>query len=246
MDWTVDLVGDAFDIEALKLVAGACDAVIAPGPEGRHCLGGPKFREAASVGEMLVEAAKVLTYLNGLVRIDHADHRTVRLGSSVILRDGDGKSHHHLVLEGVEMRMRAGSIAFLFEPPGASAQGEKHANPRITDMRRLVEEPDLAAIIEWLGADSTWARLRGALEKILHAMGKKPKAFNVLVNEKYATQEEIDAFRANALDPRVSGRDAVHGVPDGPVKGAKWTERQGLEFVSRILKEHLSRTRPGT
>jgi hypothetical protein len=58
----------------------------------------------------------------------------------------------------------------------------------------------------------------------------------------YATQDELDRFKANVEDPRLSGLDAVHGVATGPgPKGAKMSEQQGFEFVTRLLNTHLDR-----
>jgi hypothetical protein len=63
-----------------------------------------------------------------------------------------------------------------------------------------------------------------------------------LVKDGYVTDEELKDFWANTDDPRLSGLDAVHGVPNSPVpKGANMTERQGLEFIVRLLNIYLDR-----
>ena len=65
---------------------------------------------------------------------------------------------------------------------------------------------------------------------------------NALVKDGYATQPEITSFKANAQDPRHSGAEAVHGVASGPLKGEKMTEREGSDFVVRLLNTYLERT----
>jgi len=45
----------------------------------------------------------------------------------------------------------------------------------------------------------------------------------------------VTAVSGNTDDPRLSGLDAVHGIPNSPApKGANMTEQQGLEFGSSI------------
>jgi hypothetical protein len=54
--------------------------------------------------------------------------------------------------------------------------------------------------------------------------------------------EEINRLKANMEDPRLSGLDAVHGVPIGPnPRGIKMSEQEGLEFIVRLLNTYLDR-----
>jgi len=63
-----------------------------------------------------------------------------------------------------------------------------------------------------------------------------------LVKLGYATLEEIRRFKANAEDPRISGLNAVHGVPRGPQpRGTPMSEQEGLAFVVHIFKAYLDR-----
>jgi hypothetical protein len=45
-------------------------------------------------------------------------------------------------------------------------------------------------------------------------------------------------FKANVQDPRHSGVNAVHGVPQGKLKGTKMTEGEGRDFVVGLLHKY--------
>jgi hypothetical protein len=51
----------------------------------------------------------------------------------------------------------------------------------------------------------------------------------------------LTRFKANAQDPRHSGVNAVHGVLKGRLKGTKMTEKEGFDFVVRLLNTYLDR-----
>ena len=101
-----------------------------------------------------------------------------------------------------------------------------------------IHDPKLAEIAEVFGEESTWQRLRVAYEKINALVGKGD---NSLVKNGYATQEELTRFKANVQDPRHSGVNAVHGVPQGELKGTKMTEEEGRDFVVGLLHKYLEK-----
>jgi hypothetical protein len=104
-----------------------------------------------------------------------------------------------------------------------------------------VADPKLAEILEvfGIGGEITWQRLRVGFEKINALVGKGDNAF---VKNGYATQAELTSFKANAQDPRHSGHDAVHGVPQTPqLKGTKMTEREGFDFIVRLFNTYVER-----
>jgi hypothetical protein len=78
--------------------------------------------------------------------------------------------------------------------------------------------------------------MRVAFEKINTLVGKGD---NALVKHGYATQEELTRFKANAQDPRHSGMEAVHGVPQGELKGTKMTRNEGFDFVVRLFNKYV-------
>ena len=98
-------------------------------------------------------------------------------------------------------------------------------------------EPKVGVILEVLADVITWQRLRVAFEKNSALVGKGD---NALVQHGYATQSELTQFKANVQDPRHSGVDAVHGVPQaGPLKGTKMTESDGFDFVVRLFNKYV-------
>jgi hypothetical protein len=103
---------------------------------------------------------------------------------------------------------------------------------------RIVGDPKLAEIAEVFGDKISWQRMRVAFEKINALVGSGD---NALVKQGYATQPALTQFKANAQDPRHSGVEAVHGVPQGPLKGATMTESEGFEFLMGLLNTYLEK-----
>lgn len=132
------------------------------------------------------------------------------------------------------------SRIYISQPPvlGAEPVSGPAVDPAVSRRRaRIATDPKLAGILEAIAAEITWQRLRVAFEKISALVGKGD---NDLVKYGYATQSELTQFKANVQDPRHSGVDAVHGVPQtGPLKGTKMTESEGFDFVVRLLKKYL-------
>ena len=61
-----------------------------------------------------------------------------------------------------------------------------------------------------------------------------------MVKHAYASQDELIKFKENEQDPRHSGIDAVHGVPDkSPLKHMRMTEKEGFVFVVPLLNTYV-------
>jgi hypothetical protein len=239
MTWQVDLIGEDTDVAVLATLAPDCGCIIVAGADGQQCLSGPRFAALPSAGEVRAEAAKALKLLNGLARLKYDNHHPVRLGASVS-RLGPGGQKDTTVALTATARARAmvGAVAAVVKADG-SAEATASINKSITRVSRIVADPKLVEIVEALSDDITWQRLRVAFEKINALVGKGDNAF---VKEKYATQPELDRFKANVQDPRLSGDDAVHGKTKGALKGTKMSEQEGLAFVRRLLDTYLSRS----
>lgn len=93
--------------------------------------------------------------------------------------------------------------------------------------------------MEVFSGEISWQRLRVAFEKLSALIGKGD---NALVRSRYATQAELDQFKANAQDPRHSGHEAVHGVPRGPLKGRRMSKEEGFAFLKRLINTYIDRS----
>jgi hypothetical protein len=239
--WQIELEGESHAIEALQPLAPVCDCMIAPGADARlNILAGPRFDSITTVEELREEAGKVLALLNGLARLQSSQHEPVQLGANAFGLHKDG-SRTRVMLTPAAMRARPRSVSYLFEPPGLHEKPEPIDSDDIArqHQKRLVGDPSLAGILEAIAGEKSWQRLRVAFERINWLVGKGD---NALVKHGYATQEELDRFKANVQDPRLSGLDAVHGVHTTPVmKGTKMTEDEGFAFVVRLLDTYLDK-----
>jgi hypothetical protein len=228
----VDLDGDVIDLDALASVAPACNCAIGPGPGQKFgWLSGPMLDAATTFQQVRQSASKVLVLLNGLARLQNPQHRNVELANEVWHKE----SRH---TASPQWHPRFGSRKTIATSPLTGALPTPSIDPRY---KRLVTEPKLAEIVEVFSEEMSRQRLRNAFEKVRGLVGKGD---NALVKHGYATQAEITDFRANAQDPRHSGAQAVHGVPRGPFKGNKMTEREGSDFVGRLLNKYLDKNSP--
>jgi len=227
----VDLDGEVTELQALERVAPACDCTIEPGPGQKFgWLGGAMLDAATTPQQARERASKLLVLLNGLARLQNPQHRNVELANEVYQ---NGTLH----VASPQWRPRAGSRLEIVQPP---LTGPLLTAPPVDPRcKRLVTEPKLAEIVEVFSEVMSWQRSRNAYEKVRALVGKDD---NALVKDGYATQPEITSFKANAQDPRHSGAEAVHGVASGPLKGEKMTEREGSDFVVRLLNTYLERT----
>jgi hypothetical protein len=230
----VELDGEVTELRAVESVAPACDCAIEPGPDQRFgWLAGAIVESAATPEEARAVAAYILVRLNGLARLQNPQHRNVDLANAVFQ---DGRLHHLAPY----WRSRAGSRLEMFAPPLTGPPIKAPVDPRC---KRLVADPKLADIVDVFSEEISWQRLRVAFKKINALVGRGD---NALVKHGYATQAELTRFKANIEDPRLSGSHAVHGLPRGPLKAAKMTEREGFEFVLRLLNTYLDKHSPPT
>jgi hypothetical protein len=192
---------------------------------------------------MLRKAEHVLALLNGLARLERAEHRPALLGEFVYkLEDG---SYWQRFPTGKSQVTRTLSRSFEFAPPGYHSSDAPVVKDGAYERRkRIVSDPALAEILPALADEITWQRLRVVYEKIGAAVSKstdKSRWDNALVKLGYATQDELSRFKENVQDPRHSGIDAVHGVSGkSPVRSTNMTEKEGFDFIVRLLNTYVN------
>lgn len=217
------MVGDQADIAELKTLAPLCDCMISLGRDGRECLRGNRFDALSTPEEVRAEAAKFLTRLNGIARMTWSQFQPVQLGTAVARNNPDGTRDVAIGLIGAATRSRAAPLG----------TGETQR------AKRIIANPKVHEIVDALAGDLSWQRLRVAFEKITVLVGRGD---NALVKQGYATQDELNRLKANMEDPRISGLEAVHGVPTGPrPRGTKMSEQEGLQFIVRLFDTYLDR-----
>jgi hypothetical protein len=234
MGWLFELDGEASDKLALRPLASACNCVIRPGPDATPWLGGTKFDSLTTSEQALKDAKKTLVHLNGLARLENPQHRTVSLGNAFLQNQ-----RLHYAKPTNQSRIAKSEV---YEYTSPLTGGLVMPPVDLADDRRrtrVVANPKLAEILEAFADEITWQRLRVAFEKINALVGKGD---NALVKHGYATQPELTRFKGNAQDPRHSGVNAVHGVPQGgPLKGTKMTEKEGFDFVVRLFNTYVEK-----
>ena len=194
-----------------------------------------RFDGISASEQAFKEAKKTLVLLNGLARLENGGHRTVDLGNEFLQ---NGRPQYVKPPTGTRPLR---SPVYISQPPvlGAELVTGPPVDPAVARRRaRIAADPNLAEILEALADEITWQRLRVAFEKISALVGKGD---NALVKHGYVTQAELTQFKANIEDPRHSGMEAVHGVPQGPLKGTKMTENEGFDFVVQLFNKYVEK-----
>ena len=242
--WKIDLRADASEIWHLQQLAPCCDCRLVAAPDDQYCLGGPAFDQVTSAEEMLRQAEHVLALLNGLARLERAEHRPAWLGEYVYRQQG--ASYWERFPTGKPQIARPLSRSYESAPPGYhSSDAPIVKDSEYARRKRIVSDPALAEILPAVAGEITWQRLRVAYEKICAVMSKSTKKGrwdNALVKFHYATQDELKRFKENVEDPRHSGINAVHGILDkSPLRSTKMTENEGFEFVVKLLNTYVAK-----
>jgi hypothetical protein len=235
MDWSFELDGEASGKLELRPLASACNCTIRPGPGGTPWLGGTKFDGMTSPEQALEDAKKTLARLNGLARLENPQHRTVSLGNAYC----QDQRLHYIASSGPRIPK---SEVYEYASPLTGGPFEPPVDPADDRRRtRIMADPKLAEILEVFAAEKmTWQRLRVAFEKIRGLVGKGND--DALVKHGYAARSELTCFKANVQDPRHSGVNAVHGVPQKyKLKGRKMTEMEGFVFVARLFNTYVEK-----
>ncbi len=211
MTWQIELVGEPMDIDELRELAPSAGCAIGIGADGRHCLMGAQFDALPGYQEVRALGSKTLTVLNTIARLRYADHRPVQTGHALLRVHPDGRRDVAVAVPPIEGRGRVSVGTTVIRADGttdetATADPDKNAER----YRRILADPKLFDIAEALAGNITWQRLRVEFERITALVGKSGQDVHALVKLKYAQQTEIDQFKANVEDPRISGIDAVH------------------------------------
>jgi hypothetical protein len=232
MGWLFELDGEGLDKLALRPFASACNCAVVPGPDARPWLGGTNFDNMMTPEQALEDARNTLVHLNGLARLENPQHRTVNLGNAFL-------QNHRLHYVNPNQSRIPRSEVYEYTSPLTGGLVMPPVDP-VDERRRagIVANPSLVEILDVFADEISWQRLRVAFEKINALVGKGD---NALVKHGYTTQSELTRFKANAGDPRHSGMNAVHGVPQGPLKGTKMTEKEGFDFVVRLFNTYVEK-----
>jgi hypothetical protein len=240
--WKVDLRADTWEIEHLQQLAPCCDCRLPAAPDDQYCLGGPAFDQVTTAEEMLKQAEHALALLNGLARLERAEHRPAWLGEYIYRWRGG--SYWERIPSGKPQVARPHSSSRETAPPGYHSSDAPVVKDSAYERRkRIVSDPALVEILPALADEITWQRLRVVYEKIGAVVSNstdKSRWDNALVKLGYATQDELSRFKENVQDPRHSGIDAVHGVSGkSPVRSTKMTEKEGFDFMLRLLNTYV-------
>jgi hypothetical protein len=234
--WEIDLNGTQIDINEVARIAGAFGCTIDNDADGNFHLGGTAFSALSDPAKVRQTATKLLSRMNGAVRLAHTDHIPVQLGSGVARIEDGGVRHVSVSLSSGSMRMRGSPVILRITKADGTVETDAETTKENRRLAHLAKDEELGGVLDAISGDLSWQRLRVGFERLAEIVGGGGNAF---VKQGYATREEIARLKSNMEHPEHSGIDAVHGVPDGPVKGAKMTPQEALTFITRLLHSHI-------
>ena len=236
----IELRGEAADIAELKNtinLAGLDDLRVAGGQNGESFLSGSRFAACTTDQAAMDIAKEAIANLNGLASINWRNFHPVRTGQAVYRLHGDGRKGCTVFVEGVTVRSRAGTVMAVTRANDGSETVVSSDDSMKRILSQLSRDTRFKEIVLILGKEPTWQRLRFVFEKLDALSG----GGHALWQKGYADRDEVESFKKNVEDPRHSGIDAVHGVPQGPFKGTKMSIEAGRDFIVRLLKTVLER-----
>ena len=217
-EWFFELIGEKTDINALGRwtpLAG-CEIV---NEDGRSVFGGKPLNELDDVTEARSKASDIVAVLNGLLRTETRISQPIRLPGSGYRVRPDGGRDIHVATQGGRL------IALGVLPDWATkcfAAAELDSNVR-------------DALIAY-GAEPSWQKLRHVFEIVRQDVRGETE----IIRLGWAAEGEIEQFKANVTDRRLSGSDAVYGkLFEHSPKGTKMTLDEGVFFVGRLLNRWM-------
>jgi hypothetical protein len=235
--WEVGIEGEELDICEIEKLAAAFDCQVIRSADGRFLLVSDQFEDLADVAEVSGAAKRMLDRLDGVAKLNHSNHRPITLSGTVHVVAPGGNRGVVISIPPIEIRMRE-SLQFAITQADGTVENRNIEVSKLERATRIANDPMLTELIEVLSGEMNWQRLRVAFEKLSALVGKGD---NALVKKGYATQVELTQFKANVQDPRHSGHDAVHGVPQGALKGNAMSKEEGLKFVKRLINTYIDR-----
>lgn len=240
MRWQISLEGESTDIAALRDVASFWGFEVVTGRDGTPALAGEELDAIDESRAVRKAAAEALLLLNGAARILHARHKAVMAGDRLLQLQKDGTVGTFLVLQQARLGWHANAVA-VSAASCDPVQGPVE-DPKAKMFGRIKKDPKLLEIIRALGADLTLQKLRFAAELLGAAIEKDDRNHNYensFVKHGYASKGQVESFKASIEDPRHSGRDAVHGVARGPLRGKKMSVEEGRAFLVDVLRSFI-------
>ena len=152
---------------------------------------------------MLRQAEHVLALLNGLARLERAEHRPAWLGEYVYRQQG--ASYWERFPTGKPQIAQPLSRSYESAPPGYhSSDAPIVKDSEYARRKRIVSDPALAEILPAVAGEITWQRLRVAYEKICAVVSKSTKKGrwdNAQVKFRYSTQDELKDLKNMSRTP---------------------------------------------
>lgn len=231
--WLIHLEGDEGSVEGVKTLAVLCGCTIVEDQENRVWLSGERFELLSTAAEVRAEAERAIAMFN-LIHIINQDYtKSVKIGKYVGNLNADGTLKPFMLTFSVTV-----DVTFTVRDK-TDADGDTRRHEQV-----IANEAKLQDIADALTGSPTRQRLRVLYERICALITEKTSRRywdNALVRDGYVSKDELTRFKSNLEDPRLGGLDAVHGIASGPIKGTRMNEREGLDFLMRLLRSYLDR-----
>jgi hypothetical protein len=221
--WLIEITGEPFDLEEYPrwFPDGDAFAIL---QDQRVFLTGPRFDRAGSAEAVRDEADVVLRELFGVVSLLWPPARLPSVGHVQYEHD-DGRRDCYVAVQGVEMRMKVGSV--VMNAPGQPQVGQ------ITEGQTLysvaVSSPHLRDAIKLLTYPKSWGSAHRVLEAVEAHLGGPIHTAGV------AGGNERERFRRTANTAEVGGVTARHALKKFTPPPNPMTLDEGYKFIRKVL-----------
>jgi len=217
LTWEAELVGDAADLESLRLIFPKGDAMVCRDPTGRYFITSSAFDHCVAAVEVAPLAEDLIVMMNGIARVTNLSYRPVSIGAH--FRDAPDRTHVVIAGKTVEVRTLMPGPA----EPAASPPGQVW-------IALAAADPNVREALELLGAGTlTWDRLYKVFEIIKDDVGGD------ITKVGLATSADVTAFTAGANRPDVSGSDARHARMPGATPRRAMSPEEGRQFTQAVV-----------
>jgi hypothetical protein len=237
-DWLVSIEGDSIDLEKLGRYFERTTILVVK-EEGDFFIKANSFGKWAQLSDahdVLQSAQQLLASLGGVYKAQTGAFSSIRTTGRVIGIDGDGKRHSKVLMSGHGEIILEGIVS----RNTRLNQALPNPNAQLADL--LQSDAVVAAAFRYMGYPTQrWSNLYKVLDTIEADVAKKTGIRNELtiVEQGWATEEEMRAFTGTANSQSVLMDEARHGVLGQKQPKKVLTLGQAEVLLKRIIERWL-------
>lgn len=225
------LEGDVFDLDALVELFAEGEPRVSKESDGYYLASAQLDGLIDDGGRLVATGSLLLRHISGVARALDSSFRPVTLSGQFTDTIGEGKRHHIVAADTIEVRCKAMAIGVV---TGDSQPAQLAPPPGPALLRLVQDHPDVAEVLDILGQPSvslSWIDLWKVFEIVRHNVG----GGEALAARAWASRTGAEAFKQSANHPSISGPGARHARRPGIPSGQTMTLAEGEQFIRKLV-----------